>query len=190
MDAAGTVTVSQAPAISAGLVPLVAASRDGRWRGCSADRPSCRRPAAGDVDGHVGRGARGTRRGLERLGVQAGFESGLDCTVESPISVCGAAAAATVNDCVAGVASVFSAASVARTAMPCMPSVRAFVVHGLVHAAQAPESSWHWNVEPLSLEANVKVGVLSVVVPVGPDVIVVFGAVVSPAGACCRRRRR
>ena len=63
-----------------------------------------------------------------------------------------------------------------------MPSVRALVVHGLVHAAQAPASSWHWNVDPLSLAVKANVGVLSVVVPVGPDVMVVFGAVVSAGG--------
>src|SRR5512133_3484994 len=120
---------------------------------------------------------------LKASAVPAALESAVDCTVESPTSICGAVAAATVNDCVAGVASVLPAASVARTAMPCMPSVRPWVVHGLVHAAQAPESSWHWNVDPLSLAVKANVGVLSVVVPAGPDVIVVFGAVVSPAGA-------
>jgi hypothetical protein len=119
---------------------------------------------------------------LNASAVPAALESGLDCTFESPISVCGAAATATVNDCVAGVASVLPAVSVARTAMPCMPSARALVVHGLVHAAQAPESSRHWNIEPLSLAVKANVGVLSVVVPVGPDVMLVFGAVVSAAG--------
>jgi hypothetical protein len=119
---------------------------------------------------------------LNASAVPAVFELALDCTVALPTSVCGAAAAATVNDCVAGVASVLPAASVARTAMPCMPSVRAPVVHGLVHAVQAPASSRHRNVEPLSLAVNPNVGVLSVVVPVGPDVIVVFGAVVSAGG--------
>ena len=49
--------------------------------------------------------------------------------------------------------------------------------------AHAAESSWHWNVDPLSLEVNAKVGVLSVVVPVGPELIVVSGAVVSAGGA-------
>ena len=125
---------------------------------------------------------------LNASAVPAPLESGVDCTVESPTSVCGAAAAATVNDCVAGVASTLPAASMARTAMACMPSVRAFVVHGLVHRGPTRRSrSRHWNAAPLSLAVKAKVGVLSVVVPVGPDVIVVFGAVVSAGGACCRR---
>ena len=88
----------------------------------------------------------------------------------------------TVNDRVAGDASVFAAASVARTETECAPSARVPVVHGLVHVAHVPESTRHWKVDPLSLAVNAKVGVLSLVVPVGPDVIVVSGAVVSAGG--------
>jgi hypothetical protein len=47
---------------------------------------------------------------------------------------------------------------------------------------QAPESSWHWKLEPLSLELNWKLPEVDVVVPVGPDAIVVCGAVVSGGG--------
>jgi hypothetical protein len=88
----------------------------------------------------------------------------------------------TVNDGVAGDASVFPAASLARTDTLWAPSASAVVVHGLVHAAQTAESTRHSNVEPASLEVNAKLGVLSLVVPVGPEVIVVSGAVVSGGG--------
>ena len=127
---------------------------------------------------------------LNASAVPARLESGVDCTDESPISVCGAAAAATVNDCVAGVASVLPAASVARTAMPCMPSVRALVVHGLGTRPRRRRRAGTGTSSRSRSTVKAKVGVLSVVVPVGPDVMVVLGAVVSAAGACCRRRRR
>ena len=42
-----------------------------------------------------------------------------------------------------------------------------------------PESSLHSNVEPDSLEENVKVALVELVVPEGPESIVVWGAVVS-----------
>jgi hypothetical protein len=57
------------------------------------------------------------------------------------------------------------------------------VVHGVVQLAHAAESSWHWNVDPPSLAVKANVGVLSLVVSVGPEVIVVSGAVVSAGGA-------
>ena len=121
-----------------------------------------------------------------------------------PIVVLGAVASdagvvSTVNARVAGVASTLAAASVARMETLCWPSASAAVVQGLVQPAHAAESSWHWNVDPLSLEVNAKVGVLSAVVPDGPELIVVSGAVVSAGGAAaptvmafmwwrCRRR--
>ena len=41
-------------------------------------------------------------------------------------------------------------------------------------------SIWHWNVDPDSLDVNVRVGVVSLVeLPSAGDVIVVFGGVVS-----------
>jgi hypothetical protein len=43
---------------------------------------------------------------------------------------------------------------------------------------EAP-SSEHWNVEPGSLDEKANVALVLVVVPLGPDVIVVSGAVVS-----------
>ena len=55
------------------------------------------------------------------------------------------------------------------------------VVHGLVQSAQDPESTWH---SKTALASGVKanVGVLSFVVPVGPEVMVVSGAVLSAGG--------
>ena len=54
---------------------------------------------------------------------------------------------------------------------------------GDVHAANVPVpagvSSLHSNVEPASVAVNVNDGDVAVVVPVGPPVIVVSGAVVS-----------
>ncbi len=45
--------------------------------------------------------------------------------------------------------------------------------------ANAAASMRHLKVEPVSVESKEKVGVLSLVAPVGPAVIVVFGAAVS-----------
>ncbi len=88
----------------------------------------------------------------------------------------------TVNDRVAGLASTLPAASVARTETLCEPSASAAVVHGLAQLTHEPESTRHWNVEPDSVAEKANVGVLSFVVPVGPELMVVSGAVVS-AGA-------
>ena len=71
------------------------------------------------------------------------------------------------------------AASVARTWNVCDPSASAAVVNGEVQDANAAGVDLHSNVEPPSVEVNVNVGVLSLVVPSGGDVIVVFGAAVS-----------
>jgi hypothetical protein len=56
---------------------------------------------------------------------------------------------------------------------------RAARVFGDVQLAKAAESTRHWNVEPDSDEVNAKVGVESLVGPLGPELIVVFGAWVS-----------
>jgi hypothetical protein len=57
---------------------------------------------------------------------------------------------------------------------------------GEVQAAQGPESSEHWYVEPLSLELKAKSAPVEVVVPEGPEPIVVSGGVVSAGGvAAC-----
>jgi len=49
----------------------------------------------------------------------------------------------------------------------------------VVQAPQAPASSRHWNVEPVSVEVNVKLAEPLVTVPDGPPEIVVSGGVVS-----------
>jgi hypothetical protein len=71
--------------------------------------------------------------------------------------------------------------SVARTLKVCVPFARAVYSCGVTHAAYAPASSAHENVDPGSVEVNVKLAlVLVVVVPaVGPPVIVVSGGTVS-----------
>ena len=50
---------------------------------------------------------------------------------------------------------------------------------GVAHAVWAAPSSAHSKVEPVSVELNVQVGVVSAVVPDGPLVIVVSGSAVS-----------
>src|SRR5204863_8678563 len=89
----------------------------------------------------------------------------------------------TVNERVAGEASVLPATSVARTATLWAPLPSAVVVHGLVQLAHEPVSTRHWKVDPLSLEVKANVGVVSLVGPVGPEPMVVLGAVVSAGGA-------
>ena len=77
----------------------------------------------------------------------------------------------------AGVGSVFWALSVARTSKLWLPAESG--VEGVWRApgpeqgANARESKRHAKVEPGWLDENVKVGVLSVVAPEGPEVIVV-----------------
>ena len=51
-----------------------------------------------------------------------------------------------------------------------------------MQAAQAPLSSWHWKVEPGSDEENENDAEALVLVPLGPQPIVVSGAVVSGSG--------
>jgi hypothetical protein len=48
-----------------------------------------------------------------------------------------------------------------------------------VHGTKAPVSREHWNVELASLDENVNVALVLAVVPLGPELMVVFGAVVS-----------
>jgi hypothetical protein len=46
-----------------------------------------------------------------------------------------------------------------------------------VHAEKTPPSSEHWKVEPDSLALNVNVALALVTVPLGPESMVVWGAV-------------
>src|SRR4051794_31823749 len=78
----------------------------------------------------------------------------------------------------AGVASLFPAASVARTSKVWLPSASAAVVCGLVQALQLPPSTRHWKVDD-SLALNVNVGVASFEGSAGPESSDVFGAVLS-----------
>ncbi len=83
----------------------------------------------------------------------------------------------TVNVRLAGVGSVFLALSVARTSKLWLPTESG--VEGVWRApgpeqgANAWESKRQAKVEPDWLDENVKVGVVSVVAPEGPEVIVV-----------------
>ena len=100
------------------------------------------------------------------------------------VSAGGGVAVSTVNERVAGrgVGVAGHVGRADRDASARRRSGRA-VVHGLVQSAQAPESTRHSKTEFASVAVNAKVGVLSFVVPVGPDVIVVSGGVVSGGGA-------
>src|SRR5689334_11817311 len=76
-----------------------------------------------------------------------------------------------------GDASVLPAASVARTSKVWVLSVRPATLCGLVHGDQAPPSIRHSNVEPLSDELKLKLGVAALDGSAGLLVIVVWGAV-------------
>ncbi len=78
----------------------------------------------------------------------------------------------------AGVASALPAASVARTSAVWAPRASPVQVFGLVHALQLPPSMRHWKLAPAS-EVKVSVAEVELVVPDGPEPIVVSGAVVS-----------
>lgn len=59
-----------------------------------------------------------------------------------------------------------------------------------MHPAQLLESKRHWNVAPASLAENPKVAEVVVTVPVGPEVIVVSGGVVSHTAPFGQHRGR
>src|SRR5438093_1094341 len=85
-----------------------------------------------------------------------------------------------VKERLAGEASKFPTASLARTSKVCGPFDRpAARVYGEVHAANASESKRHSKPAVPVLPLNSKVGVSSAVVPEGPAVMVVSGGVVS-----------
>ena len=79
----------------------------------------------------------------------------------------------------ASLASTFPAASVARTRRVCSPWASPVSVRGEVQACQAPESSLHSKLEPVSFDENPSVAEVDAVGPVGPESIVVSGATVS-----------
>jgi hypothetical protein len=85
----------------------------------------------------------------------------------------------TVIDRLAGVASAWPAASTARTRNVWAPDVSVEVVNGEEQVVNAPVSTEHWNVDGVSLDVNANVGVESFVGPLGPELMVVSGGVVS-----------
>jgi hypothetical protein len=87
--------------------------------------------------------------------------------------------ARTVQVRLAAEASVFPAESVALTWKVCEPTVSELYSLGELQAPQAPESSLHSKLEPLSLAEKPKLAAVAVVVAGGPERIVVLGAVVS-----------
>ena len=106
-------------------------------------------------------------------GSLAGGSCGPDCGPSSP---------STVQPRVAGDASALPARSIARTANVCGPSPRSVWSLGESHAAKAPPSSRH-SKRARSSAVNEKAAERELLVPSGPAVIVVSGAVVSSGGA-------
>jgi hypothetical protein len=103
----------------------------------------------------------------------------LDGSAGVDVMLVSGAARSTAHVCVAGVGSVFPAGSVARTANVCGPSESPVRLLGEPHEAQAPLSSRHSKVDPLSVEMNEKVAEVALVGSVGADVIAVSGTEVS-----------
>jgi hypothetical protein len=75
----------------------------------------------------------------------------------------------------AGVGSTVPAAFTARAAKACKPAVREGSVNVLAHNRHGEPSRLHWNVEPASEEASVKLEI-SCEGPRSCEKIVVFGA--------------
>src|SRR3954452_23088566 len=74
---------------------------------------------------------------------------------------------------------MLSAVSIARTSNVWAPSVSATLVNGELQGPNAAVSPRHSNVDPLSVDVNDHVGVVSLLGVGAATVIVVFGAVVS-----------
>jgi len=84
--------------------------------------------------------------------------------------------------CEAGVGSVRPLA-VAATVNVCHPSGSPVYEAGELHPVAAPPSREQPNVEPPTVDVKAKVAVVAFTVPLGPEVMVVFGAVGPPPGA-------
>ena len=89
------------------------------------------------------------------------------------------ATVSTVQVALAGDASVFPAASIARTWIVCDPCERPLKDNGLVAVVHDPLSSLLWNVTPDSFDVKLIVPFVEETSPDGAAVIVVFGAEVS-----------
>src|SRR3954452_5702307 len=61
----------------------------------------------------------------------------------------------------------------------CLPSASGLRIFTEVQGTNAAPSTLHWNVAPGSFELNAKLGVLSLIGPLGPDVMCVSGGVAS-----------
>jgi hypothetical protein len=99
-----------------------------------------------------------------------------------------ASGARTLKARVAGEPSVLPAASAARTLNVCSPAVRSSRRTGDRHPAKVPgaapaESTRHSNRAPASSAVNANVAERSLIVPLGPESIVVSGAMVSIVNA-------
>ena len=79
----------------------------------------------------------------------------------------------------AGVGSLFPAASVARTRNSCAPATRGPYSRGEVQGANAAASSEHSSRDPGSLPENAKLALWLLVGSAGPDSIAVSGGVTS-----------
>ncbi len=88
------------------------------------------------------------------------------------------ATVSTVQERLAGVSSVLPARSVARTSTVWSPWARPVRVSGEVQAWKVPPSTRHSNVA-VSSAVNSTVALVEETKPVGPDVMVVWGALVS-----------
>jgi hypothetical protein len=89
----------------------------------------------------------------------------------------------TVKLLAAGLESVFPAASVARASKVWVPKARPVYDFGDEHPDQLEPSRRHSKLEPASEEPLPKSAEVDVMVPEGPEVIVVSGGVVSAVGA-------
>jgi hypothetical protein len=119
-----------------------------------------------------------SKRAAESFEVNAKVATGVE-TIAAGACVIVVSTSRIVQVRLAGVASVFPAASVARTWNVCEPTASPEYAAGDVQAANAPPSSAHANDEPPSLDVNDNVAPCANVVAAGALVIVVSGASVS-----------
>jgi hypothetical protein len=84
----------------------------------------------------------------------------------------------------AGVASTFPIASIARTEKLCPPMPSAVYRLGALHEFQRALSSLHSNFEPVSVAVKEKLAAVSLVAAGGSSVIFVSGGVVSQTRRC------
>ena len=83
----------------------------------------------------------------------------------------------------AGLGSLLPAVSIARTSNVCKPGGIPETVSGVTQVLYTPPSTRHSNIDPPSVDANVKVADVEFVALIGCVVIVVSGGVVSAHAA-------